>query len=414
LVSTSSEVENMNFIKLRQKTIFVLVLLAGSWLAGCASDSNIGVGVMDNAEQQYTQGMMAIEDGKYEQAEKKFDRALALVGNFSPALAGKSLLIAHKANEQEQTSHRDVDLKMAIELLDAAEDSAETPHELFIYHVTAIRVLTVLKTKKWLQMSTAHRKFALDVDDLDSGKLPYYKNQVAVDYFMAVAKYNSDFRKAEPLLQKVVGSVNGGKWIKKANKLYEKIHKISRAAAYHTLSGVALKIAVLDEVSRGDVAALMVSELKLDALFAGRIRTRSQEKEAQFTPADVLDHPFREEVATVMKWNIRGLAPIYDSQTRAELFKPNQIVKRKDLALMLEDVLVQVTGKDNLASQFVGQKSLIPDVAATVGWFNAVMTVTTRGLMKPEISGEFRPSDPVSGADLLLAVMTLRTVVNGN
>ncbi|MBF0357335.1 MAG: S-layer homology domain-containing protein [Magnetococcales bacterium] len=404
----------MNFIKWQQKSLFVLIFLTGSWLSGCASDSNIGVGVMDNAVQQYAQGMMAIEDGKLDQAGKKFDRALALVKKFSPALAGKSLLVAHEADRQEQADHRAVDVARAIELLDAAEDSADAPHELFIYHVTAIRVLTILKTKKWLQMSTAHHKFALDIDDLDSAKLPYYKNQVAADYFMAVAKYNSDFRKAEPLLQSVVGSVNGGKWIKKANKLYEKIHKIARASSYHTMSGVALKIAVLDEVSRGDVAALMVSELKLDALFAGRIRKRSQEKEAQFTPADVLDHPFREEIATVMKWNIRGLAPIYDSQTRAELFKPNEIVSRRDLALMLEDVLVQVTGQADLASQFIGQKSPIPDVAATVGWFNAVMTVTTRGLMKSEVSGEFRPSDPVSGADLLLAIMTLRTAVNGN
>ena len=196
--------------------------------------------------------------------------------------------------------------------------------------------------------------------------------------------------------------------------MYEKVHKISRAASYHTLSGVALKIAVLDEVSRGDVAALMVSELKLDSLFAGRIRVRSQEQEAEFTPADMLDHPFKDEVATIMKWNVRGLSPVYDSTTHAHLFKPQLTINRKELALMLEDVLIKITGKDKIASQNIGQNSPFPDVTSTVGWFNAVMTVTTRGLMKPELSGEFRPNDPVTGADLLLAVVTLRNVLNVN
>ena len=54
-----------------------------------------------------------------------------------------------------------------------------------------------------------------------------------------------------------------------------------------------------------------------------------------------------------------------------------------------------------MATQNIGQNSSFPDVTETVRWFNAVMTVTTRGLMKPELSGEFRPA-PVTGADLFV------------
>jgi hypothetical protein len=404
----------MKFLKWRQNHLILLVLLIGLGLSGCSTQPKMGVGVMDNAWQQYTQGMMLLEDERHDNAMRKFERSLDLVDEFSPALAGKSLVIALRASEQEEGNHRKVDEKMAVELLDKAGSSADSPQERFIHHVSAIRILSTLKSKKWLQMIVYHHNEALDIDDLDKSTLPYYQNRYAADYFMAVAKYRHDFRQAEPLLKKVVGSNDGGKWTKKANKLYEKVHKITRAASYHTLSGVALKVAILDEVSRGDVAALMVSELKLDSLFAGRIRVRSQEKEAEFIPADMLDHPFKDEVATIMKWNVRGLSPIYDSTTRAYLFKPQIIVNRKNLALMLEDVLIQITGQEKIASQSIGQNSPFPDVTSTVGWFNAVMTVTTRGLMKPKLSGEFQPDDPVTGADLLLAIVTLRDVLNVN
>jgi hypothetical protein len=40
------------------------------------------------------------------------------------------------------------------------------------------------------------------------------------------------------------------------------------------------------------------------------------------------------------------------------------------------------------------------------------MNATTRGLMEPDLSGEFRPEATVDGAELLLAVMKLRNIMN--
>jgi hypothetical protein len=401
----------MKFLKLQSYSFFALLLLLGFGLSGCESMPKKGAGVLDNAIQQYASGMELLEDGKSQKADKKFDLSLSLIENYAPAMMGKSLILAQKAVAQEQATHRKVDEKAALKWLQKADKNSKTTEERFIFHVSSIRVYFVLQSSQWLEKASVHYKFALEAEGLNNSKLPYYKNSFAADYFMAIAEYRSDFRRAEPLLQKVVGSRDAGKWIKKANAVYENVQKISRAASYHILSGVALKIAILDSVSRGDVAALLVSELDIDKLFAGRIRVKSQEKEAPYTPADMLNHPFRDEVATVMKWNIRGLAPIYDATTRANLFKPDLHVDRKELALMLEDVLVRITGQHNIATQNIGQNSPFPDVEKSVGWFNAAMTMTTRGLMKSELSGEFRPNDLVTGADLLLAVVTLRNVI---
>lgn len=385
-------------------------------LAGCAAkpEPEKPRGQLDNVWHHYTQGMTALEKNKGDAAMRKFNRALQLQDAFSAALAGKSLAMAMRATRSDGEGYRKTDTEEALGLLDQAGKAADSARESFVYHVTAIRVYAMTKPDGWLGEAQDHHQSAnaLEVNEAD---LPYYQQRDAADYFMAVAWFREDFRQTEPLLKKVLAARSTGKWQGQAADLYKRVQKISLAAAHHTLSHVALKVAVLDEVGRGDVAALLVTELKLDTLFAGRIPVRSQEdkRKAVFTPADILEHPFRDEIMTIMKWNVRGLVPEYDATTQANLFKPQQAVDRKGLALILEEVIIKLLpGQEHIATENIGQRSAFPDVPATVGWFNAIMTVTTRGLMASTLSGEFRPNDPVTGAELLLAVFKLRGVMN--
>ncbi len=164
------------------------------------------------------------------------------------------------------------------------------------------------------------------------------------------------------------------------------------------------------------MAALLVDELKVDKLFAGRIPVKAEvDRKADFTPADVLDSPFREEVETLMKWGVRGLEPEYDKTTRAYLFRPMEPVTRKQFALVVEDVLIKITGDESLGKAFFGHdRSPFPDVPATSAWYNAVMNVTTRSIMETDLSGEFRPDDVVDGAEAILSIRVLRQRLNIN
>ena len=94
-----------------------------------------------------------------------------------------------------------------------------------------------------------------------------------------------------------------------------------------TIGDVGKQIAVKDSVTRADLAALLIVEMKLDKLFAGRIPVKSQidKMKAEFTPADMLNHPFKEEVLTIMKWKVRGLEPRFDETTKAYLFMPKAL-----------------------------------------------------------------------------------------
>jgi hypothetical protein len=182
-----------------------------------------------------------------------------------------------------------------------------------------------------------------------------------------------------------------------------------------TVGDVGKQIAVKDSVTRADLAALLIDEMKLDKLFAGRIPVQSQidKMKAEFMPADVLNHSFREEVLTIMKWKVRGLEPKYDETTKAYLFKPTDAVSRGEMAFILEDVLMKLTGDEKLATAYFGQdKSPFPDVKPTSPFYNAVMNMTTRGIMEGELSGEFRINAPVDGAEALLAMRVLKQRMN--
>jgi len=382
-------------------------------IVACAKPKPASISIEDNPVHHYLQGMEAIEKGKIKEAENHFDRALYLDKNYSPALVGKSLVLAIKAGKQKDIQHKAVDMKKVFSFLKRAKKKADDDSQKFIYHVTAIRVYTESHPKDWLENAEDHYKDALKLKKVDEAKLPYYQTISAAHYFMGLAYYKAyKFKKAEETFAKVISN-KPDKWHYKADNLYKKVQKIVRACAHYTLTDVAKKIAVKDQVTKGDVAALLVDELHLDRFLAGRIPIKSHMPKADFIPNDILNHPFKDEIITVIKWNIRGLQAQYDPLMKAYLFKPQKPIKRKELAFILEDLLIKLTGNEHLATAYFGtEKSPFPDVPVNVAWFNAVMNVTTRGLMEPDLSGEFRPDDYVDGAELILALMKLRNVMN--
>ena len=389
---------------------FVLSLL---FFCSCEKEKPTGISVEDNPAHHYLVGMNLIEKKDISEAESHFDRALYLDRDFSPALAGKALVLAIKASGYKDRAHAEVDVERALKYLKKAKKKADGDSEKFIYHVTAIRVYYNAKPKGWLEEAEGHYSDAISLKNVKEENLPYYQTRSAAHYFMGYAYYKAyEFRKAEMALSKVLSS-KPGKWHDKADNLYKKVQKIVRAMGQYTLTKVAKKIAVKDEVTKGDVAALLVDELHLDKLMAGRIPIKSKLPKAAFVPADVLNHPFKDEILIVVKWNIRGLQPQYDKITQAYLFKPQDPITRKELAFILEDLLIKLTGDSKIATAYFGtEKSPFPDVPVNAAWFNAVMNCTTRGLMEPDLSGEFRPNDYVDGAELILALMKLRNIMN--
>lgn len=369
----------------------------------------------DNPQHHYLMGMEALEKGNLDVAKEKFERALFCDAKFPIAYSGLAITTAGKAKTLTDAGFRNVEAGRAIDHLKKADKLSESEDQRFDYYVAVIRVNTLLQPKDWLE--NAENAFGearkLKVDEK---KLIYYQGTEAANYFLGLAYLDArEFQKARDKFADVLNMKREGKWNEKADRAWKRVDKIVRAMAGLTVGNVGKQIAVKDSVTRADLAALLVDELKLEKLFAGRIAAQSQvdKMKAEFTPADMLNHQFKEEVLTIMKWKVRGLEPKYDETTKAYLFKPSEPVLRGEMALILEDVLIKITGDEKIATAFLGhEQSPFPDVRKTSPFYNAVMNVTTKGIMEGELSGDFRVDSAVDGAEAILAVRVLRQKMN--
>jgi len=234
-------------------------------------------------------------------------------------------------------------------------------------------------------------------------------------YYMGLAyKEAHAYQQAAGLFKTVLDLDTG--YVDKADRQLALLQRIERAALG---SAAGKRIALIDKITRGDAASLLVEELQIDALFGGQgVSTADSDfvspddRFATHTtidapPAkDIADHPMKADIEEVISLGIKGLQPFPD-----HTFRPEQVLTRAELAMVLEDLLVKITGQGNLATRFIGSSSPFPDVRNDLPFFNAVMTCTTRGILKANNleTGAFEPMGTVPGADAVLAIRTLKS-----
>ncbi|WP_297446657.1 S-layer homology domain-containing protein, partial [Desulfurobacterium sp.] len=381
------------------------------FLIGCSPKVNPTLSLKTNPTVHYVEGMKLIENGKLSAAERRFNLALKADPKFAKGYAGKALVSAIEAGQMEGR-HKNVETETALEFFEKAKKFASSPEDEFSVYVTGIRVFYNAEPSDWLDSAENYYEKAIFISkEVKSGKLPYYESLSAAPYFMGVAYLKAyKFKDAETMFSKVLSSPPS-KWHKKAEDYYFKVQKLVRASSHYTLTYTAKEIAVKDKVSRVDAVVLLVDELKIDHLFRKKLSTEKLPK-PEFIPPDVVNHPLKEEILTVLSWRIRGLQPEYDEKTRAYLFRPDKPLKRKELALILEDILTKISPEKGETTKYFGQQvSPYPDVPPTVPWYNAVVNVVNRGLMDVKLTGEFRPNDDVDGAELLLSILRLRDIL---
>jgi Tfp pilus assembly protein PilF len=387
-----------------------LLVVATSIFAGCSAYQLRSVSPGDNPGHHFQMGMELLESGKYESARDKLERAVFCDPRFSPAYAGLAILAAEKASQQTDEGYRNADLDRSAENLGKALSYSTDGNDTFVYFLAVMRVNSAGRDEGWLKkVRDAYRHaMAVNVREL---RYSYYGGGEAASFYMGLACLQAgELNEARQLFARVV-EAGPGKWYEKAECLWKKADNASRALSVATAGSFAKKIANSESVTRGDLSALLVEELLNSRFFGGPVPIKPQEVEAGggWLPVDVTGHHFREEIVTVLNWRVRGLEPLPDETSGALLFRPGDIVTRGEMALVLEDILIRVTRGESIATAYLGQDtSPFPDVRKTSSLFNAVMTVTSRGILATEITGEFRPGDPVSGADALLAIMTVK------
>lgn len=376
------------------KVLFLfLILTCFLGITGCTTARLLPLIQLDTPDHHVYAGMKLLDTGKYADARREFELALQLDKKYSKAYTGIGLVNTYTS-----------DFKNALDNLEKGVLYARTDEEKLFSHVSMIRYQTQSNLeKKWLDISKNEFKAAVEINPKHS----------AAYYFLGLAfKQACNFDSAGEMFAKVL--VLKTDYVSEADREWKFIQKVQRAMPG---SAKGKRIALVERITRADAAALFIEELKIDALYEmRRVKTsdasfpyseNTARKESYIRRAskDIVHHPLKADIEGILKIGVRGLENDPDGN-----FKAGQVLTRAEFALILEDILMKVTGDQTLATRFTGSRSPFSDVQNVLPYFNAAMVVTTRGLMevKNATTGEFAPGKPVAGVDALLSIRSIK------
>lgn len=335
-----------------------------------------------------------------DEAFAAFTRAAQLDPKYAPAYVGLGLVYGKKAVFDKAFDA----MKQAARFSKTDAQHAET-------NVGYIRLYTMAGPsvdEEWLNKAVGHFDRATKLLPQDAP--PYF--------YMGMAYRNAyRFSEASSMFKKVLDLDNA--FVKEADREYAVMQRIERAMPGTT---VGKKIALLDSITRADVAALFIEELQVDQLFekknpkafdtafkapGAEFKTGEYVKVPEVT--DIAGHVLRQDIEAVVRLQIKGLQPGPD-----HTFEPNKNITRAEFAMMIEDILIKITGDNSLATKFIGTESPFPDLRSDLAFFNSAMVCVTRNIMETvdTATGEFRPQGMVSGADALLSIRQMKVQLN--
>ena len=380
------------------KVFAIFMLFAAVMLiASCGPKARVATSQMDTPEHHTYTGLKLLGEEKYADAQREFELAIQLDAKYSKGYTGIGLVKIYTG-----------DFDAALDYLKKGWNKANTDEDRIFVYVSRIRYYTQSKIeKKWLKL--AKNQFD-DVIKLDPRHAPAY-------YFMGLAyKAGLDFSMAGQMFTKVLELKS--EYVAEADIQWNFLQKVQRAMPGTTTGK---QIALVERLTRADAAALFMEELKIDVLYKKRTPKtfdtsfkdpeKATAKPIKITAKDIADHPLRTDIEGILQLGVRGLENYPDGN-----FHPGELVTRAAYAMMLEDILIKVTGDNSLAIKFIGTTSPFPDLRADLPYFNAIMVVTSRGIMeaKDMTTGEFAPLSPVAGVDALLIIRKFKDELKFN
>ena len=356
----------------------LLALVVGALVAACGGRV-VSQGAGDSAAHHYSVGVKLLPTDP-ERARTEFERARSLDPNHAGAWEGLGLVA------------------LAAKDYGAAESLLKESKSKDGKYVPAyLGLARVYEAKNELPRALGEAEAAVKLAPANPGA-----HLITGDVYLHML----DFRRAETSFSKALELDPASS---DARRAWDRSVKI-RQAAPGTLVGQ--KIAAVDPITRGELAALLATELGIEnqlrkrrpEMFDPSFRAPAAQAPVQSglePPTDLANHWARNAIELVMRL---GLMESYPDKT----FRPDEGVTRAGLAMTLERVLAVAANDPGLRTRYIGQPSPFADVRSDHFAFNAVLLVTTRGLMEAERpNGAFRLAYPVSGPDALVAMRKL-------
>jgi len=370
----------------------VLLLLTALILCGgCASTgpARPSSGPLDTAEHHCLLGNQFMDMNNPEEARKEFLIAEQLDPDHGPAKVGTGRALSRLGKTDEA-------LKSVQSGLDLANSPAqETEARLGLMEVwnSSNDPLFLKRVKQQYE----------SLQDLRPG-------DARAEFLMAEA-YAKAGRHGEAEIHYANVMKSGGPLASRAETAWMKVQDRTRAVA---ASKVAKEIVDLKEITRAQACALLAETFRLPQI-AAMSKTQnppgpgldpaeqadSQQASTISLPKDLEEHPLRNDAILTLALELRGLQPLQDG-----LFHPDSPMFRSDMALVLEDLYILLTGKQDPVS-FIGNTSPFSDISPEHYAFNAVTFCISRDVMSADAEGRFEPAQPITGLE---AINSLRKI----
>ncbi|MFH1581217.1 MAG: hypothetical protein ABIC39_03990, partial [Pseudomonadota bacterium] len=224
-----------------RKIFIMLAAISLLFFYACGPKAMAPKAELDTPEHHVANGNKLLKAGKIDVAFREFNRAKELNPKFSPAYVGLGLVEGLKA-----------DFNNSLKTMKEARKYAQGDEQKIAVNVGFMRLYIMGKTnidENWLELVE---------EEFDKAVL-ISKDVSAPYFYMGLAyKISYKFRKAADQFSKVLELDNG--YITEADKEYALVQKIERAMPG---SKIGKKIALVEEITRADVAALFIEELKV-------------------------------------------------------------------------------------------------------------------------------------------------------
>ncbi|MDZ7725071.1 MAG: S-layer homology domain-containing protein [candidate division KSB1 bacterium] len=333
----------------------------------------------------YDQGLILLEQDSLKTAAQFFHKAVKQDSTFAPGWAGLAFVIG---------TYGKTDL--AFDYMKKAMRHKPTAD---VYVFKGRLLMRARKDDNGLNDAVQCFDRALD-------KKPGHTD--ALFYKALALKQAAKLESAAGLLRQMLQTIESAK----ADSLLSEINRVSRQ---NPVTQTATAIALKDSVTRGDFAALLDAEIQLYKKlqqnqpigygdgFQGPVPSEGILQQDR-TIRDIKDHQAENSIRKLVRANVMD---VYPDQT----FRSDQILKRRDAALVCQNVMVHYLGQD-ITTRYINQPSVFPDVKRVNYAYNAINLVTELGIMQArENSGRFYPNQPLSGLDALKAVHNLEQVL---
>ncbi|MDP8206751.1 MAG: S-layer homology domain-containing protein [Candidatus Electryonea clarkiae] len=372
-------------MKYKILSLAVLIMFSIFLIIGCGPKKLTSESLLDEPEYHVSQGLKLLDRGDVEGAAQSFERAKGLDPKYAEAYCGLALVEAARSNFKEARSMAEKGISLS---------EKKNP---WAYVVRGRVYLQERKGDDWLKKA-----------DRDFEKATKMDPELSEAYFWwGVAKKNNfEFNKAGTLFSKAIEFKDD--WSERADFEYALVQKIQRAAPG---TRVGMKIALMDEITRADLAVLFMEELKLAEVLK---KTGAKEYDTGFTapddptqfkedkeeakdPVDLENHWANSWIRDILEYEVMELSP-------DRKFYPNEKITRAEFALFIQNIMIHALHDESIATKYIVEDSRFKDMRSGTATYNAAALCVDTNILDSNLDRTFEPMKTLGGTDALLSI----------